>query len=67
MNQMGYAKKGCFEDAFIQDVALNPLRSKVQVNGPAVRIAFSVGVHLSQQAIEHRNLIATGQENVDEV
>ena len=67
MNQMGYATKACFEDALIQEVAPDPLRSTVHVDGPALRVAFSVGVHLSHQRVEHRNLIAMGQESVDEM
>jgi hypothetical protein len=57
---MGYAAKACFEYPLIQEVALDPLRSTVHVNGPAVRVAFSVRVHLSHQRVEHRNLIAMG-------
>jgi hypothetical protein len=57
---MRYASKTLFEDSFVQDVASNPFRSLVEVGGPAVLVALSVGVHLRQERIEYRNFMAAG-------
>ena len=66
MNEVRYAGKA-LQKQLVHHVPLDPLRSRVEVDRPAVGVAFLVAVHLLEQIVEHGHFEAAGQEKIDEV
>ncbi len=67
MSEVGYALDAFLEHALVEQIALDALRARVEIDRPTVVIDFGVAMNLRRQVVEHRHLVAARQHGVDQV
>src|SRR4029077_131905 len=67
MSKVGYALDAPGENAVVEQVALDALGTRIEVDRPTVVSQLRVAVNLRRQVVEHRHLLAARQHGVDQV